>query len=269
MANELRKRQLSIGGLVEDNPLSAAATLLTSAGLAAISSGVASTEHMAIVLDPDGIDGAPEVAYLLDVTNGASVTGAAGLSRGQEGTTARAHVAGTPWVHAPTLRDVVRHKEVKRATGTDMQLNSTAIAEVAAATNGPGSGGFDLVVPAYAGDVLEATLAMRLGGELVAVTFDVYTMVSGSRTNPFGGGLSASNAGALGESAWYAESNANGASRAGSSYYVVQSGDIASGLVTLRPHYVTTSATNRTLFSSSTLPFKFFVKNLGPATATT
>lgn len=103
MANELRKRQLAIGGLVEDNPLTAGATTLTSAALAAISGGVTATEYMAVVLDPDGVDGAPEVAYVTALTGGA---GSATIVRGQEGTTGRQHVASTPWVHAATLVDV-------------------------------------------------------------------------------------------------------------------------------------------------------------------
>ncbi len=99
MANEIRQRQIGIGGLVEDNPLTAGATTLTSASLAAVTGGVDSSHHMAIVLDPDGVDGAPEIAYITALTNGA---GSATVARGQEGTTARQHVKNTPWVHAPT-----------------------------------------------------------------------------------------------------------------------------------------------------------------------
>jgi hypothetical protein len=62
MANELRQTQNFIGGLVEDNPLTSGATTLTSAGLVAITGGVPSTHHMPIVLDPDGLDGAPEIS---------------------------------------------------------------------------------------------------------------------------------------------------------------------------------------------------------------
>lgn len=105
MANEKRKRQEWIGGLVEDNPLTAGDTLLTSAGLAAITGGVASTEHMAIILDPDGVDGAPEIAYITALTAGTGATGATGLARGKEGTTAREHKKDTPWVHGPTVED--------------------------------------------------------------------------------------------------------------------------------------------------------------------
>lgn len=104
MANEQRVRQLAIGGLVEDNPLAIGGTTLTSAALAAISGGITSSQHLAIVLDPDGVDGAPEVVYVTLLTGGA---GSATIARAKEGTTARAHVANTPWVHAATPTDVL------------------------------------------------------------------------------------------------------------------------------------------------------------------
>lgn len=103
MANELRKRQIAIGGLVEDNPLTLGATTLTSAGLAAVTGGVTSTEYMPIVLDPDRIDGAPEVVYVTALTGGA---GSGTIVRACEGTTARQHVVNTKWVHAATPVDV-------------------------------------------------------------------------------------------------------------------------------------------------------------------
>lgn len=102
MANEKRKRQNAIGGLVEDNPLTSGATTLTSAALASVTGGVGSTEHFVIVLDPDGLWGAPEIVYVTALTGGA---GSGTIARGQEGTTARAHDRDVPWVHAPTVKD--------------------------------------------------------------------------------------------------------------------------------------------------------------------
>lgn len=103
MANEARLRQLALGGLVEDNPLTSGATTLTSGALAAVSGGVGSTQYLAIVIDPDGNDGAPEIVHVTALTGGA---GSATIARGREGTTARQHDAGTPWVHAVTPYDV-------------------------------------------------------------------------------------------------------------------------------------------------------------------
>lgn len=102
MANEVRKRQLGIGGLVEDAPLASGATLLTSAALAAVTGGVSSQEYFPIIINPDET---PEIAYVTDLTNGSGVTGATGLLRGQEGTTPQDWPQDTPWCHAPTIED--------------------------------------------------------------------------------------------------------------------------------------------------------------------
>lgn len=101
MANEKRVRALAVGGLVEDNPLTPGAVALNSAGLAALP-GVGTTEHAAIILDPDGMFGAPEVAWVTAHTAGLTTCT---LARGQEGTTARQHDRDVPWVHGSTLRE--------------------------------------------------------------------------------------------------------------------------------------------------------------------
>jgi len=101
MANELRVRQNFLGGLVEDAPLSAAATTLTSAALAAMVA-IGSTQHLPIVLDPDGLYGEPEIVY---VTAHTSTATTATILRGQEGSTARQHLQDVPWIHGPTITD--------------------------------------------------------------------------------------------------------------------------------------------------------------------
>ncbi len=101
MANEKRARFNSLGGLVEDNPLTSGATTLTSAGL--IPMGVIdSTNHAVVVIDPDGIEGAPEIAY---VTTHAASAGSATVLRAQEGTVAIQRSQGIPWVHSATIKD--------------------------------------------------------------------------------------------------------------------------------------------------------------------
>lgn len=111
MANEKRVRGFAIGGLVEDNPLAAAATTLTSAGLAALPA-IGGSEHAAIVFDPDGLSGAPFVKYVTahaaggvtaTITAAAQETGLPGMGG------ARAVDRDTPWVHAPTLADYPDH----------------------------------------------------------------------------------------------------------------------------------------------------------------
>jgi len=101
MPNEIRVRTNFLGGTVENNPLTAAETTLTTAGYA-IAPAIGNTQHQALILDPDGYFGDPEIAYVTShVLNSASAT----ILRGQEGTAARQHLKDTPWVHAPTLVD--------------------------------------------------------------------------------------------------------------------------------------------------------------------
>lgn len=153
MANEKRKRQAFIGGLVEDNPLLVGGLTLTSASLAAIAGGVGSTEHMAVVIDPDGYAGAPEVAYITALTAGA---GSATIARGQEGTSARQHERDTPWLHGATPRDFVKSRKTvlsDHATYSVTVTSKTAID----ASNLP-----FLTLDCEVGDVIELTLMVQV-----------------------------------------------------------------------------------------------------------
>lgn len=101
MANELRSRTNFVGGLVEDNPLTNVATTLNSAGLAALPV-IDTTNHAALILDPDGIHGAPEIVH---VTAHSASSTTATILRAQESTSARQHLRDTYWVHTATVRD--------------------------------------------------------------------------------------------------------------------------------------------------------------------
>lgn len=117
MANEKRVRVNSLGGLVEDNPLTSGATTLTSAGLAALVL-IDTTNHAVIVIDPDGLESAPEIVYVTAHTASATT---ATILRAQEGTTAAAHSVDIPWVHAPTIKDYP--KKVDDPWGGDVLAN--------------------------------------------------------------------------------------------------------------------------------------------------
>lgn len=96
-----RVRTDNVFGTITDNPLTSGATTVNSAGLANLAA-VASPDYAVITLDPNGVDGAPEIIYVTAHTGSAtSVT----VLRAQEGTAAREHDAGTFWVHAATARD--------------------------------------------------------------------------------------------------------------------------------------------------------------------
>lgn len=99
MANERRMLYNAQGGLVEDNPLAAAAVAFNSAGLAALPV-VGATEHVPVVFDPDGLEGNPVIKYITNHLSGA--TSATITAAAQEGTVARAVSRDIPWVVAVT-----------------------------------------------------------------------------------------------------------------------------------------------------------------------
>lgn len=101
MANEIRVRSNFVGGIVEDAPLLVGATILTSASLANLAV-IDSTNHAAIIIDPDGNDGSPEIVWVTAHTASATT---ATILRAQEGTAARQHAQDTPWVHTATSHD--------------------------------------------------------------------------------------------------------------------------------------------------------------------
>lgn len=147
MATLYRRRFDAIGGLVEDNPLTAGATTLTSSGLQYLPT-VGTDEYYAIKLDPDGVDGTPETAFITAHTLG---TNTATIARGQEGTTARACDRDTPWVHTLTARDF---------DGRDGGSGLLAYTQYAAGTDGtPGSGTWN-TSSATGADVDAANLAV-------------------------------------------------------------------------------------------------------------
>lgn len=89
-------------GTVTNNPLTSAGATLNSAELASVPL-VSSPDIMAITIDPDGAGGQPEIVHITDHV--ASATSAT-ITRGQEGTIAREHAAGTNWVNALTAEDI-------------------------------------------------------------------------------------------------------------------------------------------------------------------
>lgn len=75
-----------------------------SAAFAAMSV-IGTTQHMMASLDEDGLASEPEVIM---VTKHDSAATWAQITRAQEGSTARAHVIGTDWVHGPLASDAGR-----------------------------------------------------------------------------------------------------------------------------------------------------------------
>lgn len=141
---------------------------------------------------------------------------------------------------------------VKRSSG-DLTLNNTAWTNV--------DTGIDIVLTAVAGDVIEVAGSFAWDAGSPNVCLDVATIVSGSPVNYVGATGGGSDLGIAGWIGIAAVSYASGASV----MYTLVSGDISAGTVTLRLRYRTTSAANRILRSSTTIPLHWSAKNLGPA----
>lgn len=100
------------GGLISNDPLSSSGLTLSSPGLAALPGIYGNGDYIPIVLDPDGIFGAPEVAYIVEhvpystqatlADNGEATPG----RMSYEGSTAREHAAGVSWINSPTVIDI-------------------------------------------------------------------------------------------------------------------------------------------------------------------
>lgn len=156
------------------------------------------------------------------------------------------------------------HKFVRRMTGTAMTLSGASTStwyELATATNGPGTGGFDLTLGCQVGDVIEAQLNGLTGTEATNIYTDIATLVAAAPVNYFGSGGTAAGGGV---SAWRGEAGAIDSFN-GAAWYTIQAGDISSGLVTFRPMArFNTAATAKTIYGNPDWPFFFSVKNLGP-----
>lgn len=97
-----RLRSNNVFGTTTDNPLTNVATSFNSAGLANLVA-VTGSDTAVIILDPNRVNGAPEIVYVTAHTGSATV---ATISRGQEGTAARQHPSGTFWVHGATAAEL-------------------------------------------------------------------------------------------------------------------------------------------------------------------
>lgn len=97
-----RIRDNNVFGTITDNPLTAIATTMNSAGLANLSA--IAGDHATITLDPLRVNGNPEIVI---VTAHAASATVVTITRAAYGTVARSHPLGTLWVHAATDEDFI------------------------------------------------------------------------------------------------------------------------------------------------------------------
>lgn len=103
MANELRVRSNNVFGTITNNPLTASATTINSAGLVNLAT-IGGTQNATIALDPLRVNGAPEIVI---VTAHGTLASSATIIRGAYGTTARPHPLGTTWTNSPLGFDFI------------------------------------------------------------------------------------------------------------------------------------------------------------------
>ena len=97
-----RVKTAFVSGTITNNPLAIGGTTLNSAELSSLAA-IAAPDIAVIILDPAGTAGAPEIVW---VTEHTALATSATITRACEGTTARQHASGIPWVHGPTIKDV-------------------------------------------------------------------------------------------------------------------------------------------------------------------
>lgn len=130
-------------------------------------------------------------------------------------------------------------------TASDLTLNSTSVANL--------DTGLDITLSGVVtGNVVRVWASGVYGSQDVTANLYVATIVSGSPVNYFSSGSSTP----LPIAAWSKELTTEDFQPiAGVMEYVLQSGDISSGSVTLRLRYKTGTASNLTLFANSAAPF--------------
>lgn len=95
-----RNRQNFLGGTLS-SPVGMGATTMNSANLNDMAV-IASPTIAVVVLDPLGTAGDPEIVH---VTAHTAASTSATITRAQEGTAERTHLAGVTWKHAPVAKD--------------------------------------------------------------------------------------------------------------------------------------------------------------------
>ncbi|KKL93443.1 hypothetical protein LCGC14_1874620, partial [marine sediment metagenome] len=104
----VRIRSNFVSGVIDNNPLAIGGLTLNATELADLAV-VASPDIAAIILDPTGGAGDPEIVHVTAHTGSATT---ATIVRAREGTVAREHLLSVSWVHGPTVQDLTPPREL-------------------------------------------------------------------------------------------------------------------------------------------------------------
>lgn len=206
---------------------------------------ITGSDYIELTLDPP-VGSAPNASFEIVYLTAYTATDTTGtILRGQEGTTGVDHTSGAVWVNAPTVEDFVSISIQSAVTpfatqaGGDLTVSAGNAQEIAALTGGPGTGGFDLTLTGLSdGDVV------LVGWTVTPYSFsdggmglDIATIVSGSPVTWLG--QSAGEVGSVNDGlSWAPGAVASNTVTMGGGplLYVVQSDDLDSGTLTLRPY---------------------------------
>ncbi len=128
MADRLRSGFES--GTITDNPLASGATTINSAAFASLPV-VTGGDTLAIILDPEEVNGAAEIVI---VTAHSSAATSLTATRAAEGSSAREHPQSTEWVHGPTAVDFLNVDLSTVAKGDILAGLSAGVLEIVAAS---------------------------------------------------------------------------------------------------------------------------------------
>lgn len=117
----VRIRSAYVSGTILNNPLAIGDTTLSSAALANLPA-VASPDYAALILDPAGSAGNPEIVWVTAHTASATT---ATIARAKEGTTARQHLLAVAWAHGPTIMDFNQRKGADLTSASTLTIPDT------------------------------------------------------------------------------------------------------------------------------------------------
>jgi hypothetical protein len=254
MANELRVRdfQLPVFTLTADYDPGSDTTI--EADELADYPVIDSTNHLAVWLNREGVGG--DRPYLRYITaHSASATTATVGAAPENLVTPYAVATGVTGHHGSTPRDIVKAAKAERNSGDITITGNTSWANV--------DTGLDLVLPAFAGDLVQYTINGRWTATgAVEGYLDVGTLVSAAIVSYFGGAVDPSTG--FGCAGWIGPVSTI-QPFSGPLYHTLVSGDISSNTVTLRLRYRTASATNKSMTAGTNIPMTVGAVNYGPS----
>jgi hypothetical protein len=155
------------------------------------------------------------------------------------------------------LRSYQNRFATARRTAGNLTLNSTNWADV--------STSLDLTLAASSGDVIEVICSGLWNADAVQGDLDAVTVVSGSPVTSFATASAVTAGTGDGVGAWLGSVSVQ-AQISGSVFLTLASGDVSSGNVLIRMRYRTTTAANKILIATTSIPFIVAARNLGPVT---